>query len=93
MNRRYEDDRPRRRAETGAVTGAFVGGAAGLLVAFDGSLGFNGLTYPYLYKWLSPIRGLRVPARFSVLVALSLAVLAGFGVRRLLASVRQTRTA
>ena len=34
-----------------------------------------------------------MPARFSVLVALSLAVLAGFGVRRLLASVRGTRTA
>ena len=65
----------------GAVRLAYV---AGLAVAFDGSLGFNGLTYPYLYDWFSPIRGLRVPARFSVLVALSLAVLSGFGVRRLL---------
>ena len=74
----------------GAVRLAYI---AGLLVAFDGSLGFNGLTYPYLYSWFSPIRGLRVPARFSVLFALSLAVLAGFGVRRLLASVPRTRTA
>jgi hypothetical protein len=65
----------------GAVRLAYV---AGLLVAFDGSLGFNGLTYPYLYDWFSPIRGLRVPARFSVLVSLSLAVLSGFGVRWLL---------
>ncbi|MEO7270954.1 MAG: hypothetical protein ABIX28_17310 [Vicinamibacterales bacterium] len=70
----------------GAVRLAYV---AGLLVAFDGSLGFNGFSYPYLYDWFSPIRGLRVPARFSVLVALSLAVLAGFGVRRLMALPRR----
>jgi hypothetical protein len=73
----------------GAVRLAYV---AGLLVAFDGSLGFNGLSYSYLYDWLSPIRGLRVPARFSVLVALSLSVLAGFGVRRLLALPRHPRS-
>jgi len=70
----------------GAVRLAYV---AGLLVAFDGSLGFNGYSYPYLYDWFSPIRGLRVPARFSVLVGLSLAVLAGFGVRRLMALPRR----
>jgi hypothetical protein len=56
----------------------------GLVTAFDGSLGFNGLSYPYLYRWLSPVRGLRVPARYSVFVALSLAVLSGFGTKRLL---------
>jgi len=72
----------------GAVRLAYV---AGLLVAFDGSLGFNGLSYPYLYDWFSPIRGLRVPARFSVLVGLSLAVLAGFGVRRLMTLPRHRR--
>jgi hypothetical protein len=70
----------------GSVRFAYV---AGLLVAFDGSLGFNGVTYPILYDWFSPIRGLRVPARFSVLVALSLAVLAGFGVRRLMARAQR----
>jgi hypothetical protein len=58
---------------------------AGLVVAFDGSLGFNGLSYAHLYDWLMPVRGLRVLARFSVLVALSLAVLSGYGARRLLA--------
>jgi hypothetical protein len=63
--------------------------SAGLLIAFDGSLGFNGVSYPLLYDWFSPIRGLRVPARFSVLVALSLAVLAGFGARRLLTPARR----
>jgi hypothetical protein len=59
--------------------------SAGLLVAFDGSLGFNGLLYPYLYDGIVPVRSMRVPARFSIMVGLSLAVLAGFGVRRLLA--------
>jgi hypothetical protein len=57
---------------------------AGLLAAFDGSRGMNGLAYPYLYAYFPPARGLRVPARFSVLVGLSLAVLAGFATRRLL---------
>jgi hypothetical protein len=69
----------------GAVRLAYT---LGLLVAFEGSLGFNGAMYPWLYDWLSPVRGLRVPARFSVLVALSLAVLAGFGARRLLAAAK-----
>jgi hypothetical protein len=57
--------------------------AVGLLIAFDASLGFHGLTYPYLYEYLSPIRGMRVAARFSVLVGLTLAVLAGFGAKRI----------
>jgi hypothetical protein len=69
----------------GAVRLAYT---VGLLVAFEGSLGFNGTMYPLLYDWVSPVRGLRVPARFSVLVALSLAVLAGFGARRLLAAAK-----
>ncbi|HXW05711.1 MAG TPA: hypothetical protein VD833_10800 [Vicinamibacterales bacterium] len=57
---------------------------AGLLVAFDGSLGFNGLLYPYLYEWVPGVSSMRVPARFSIIVGLTLAVLAGFGVRLLL---------
>ena len=55
---------------------------AGLLTAFDGSLGLNGVTYPYLYRWLGPVRGIRVPARFAAIVGLALAILAGFGARR-----------
>jgi len=65
--------------------------AAGLLAAFDLSLGFNGLTYKHLYQWLLPIRGLRVPARMSVVLAISLTVLGAFGVRRLLARFRSER--
>jgi hypothetical protein len=64
---------------------------AGLLVAYDGSLGFNGLLYPYLYEWVLPVRSMRVPARFSIVVGLSLAVLAGFGARRLLRRARGWR--
>jgi hypothetical protein len=55
-----------------------------LVVALDGSFGLNGGYYPLLYSYVSPFRGLRVPARFSILVGLTLAVLAGYGVARLL---------
>ncbi len=65
------------------VTRAAYAGA--MLVAFEISRGYNSLFYPYLYEWLPFVRGLRVPARSSILVGLSLAILAGFGVRRLLA--------
>jgi hypothetical protein len=57
-----------------------------LVVAFEISRGFNSTVYPYLYEWLPFVRGLRVPARASILVAMTLALLAGFGVRRLLAT-------
>jgi hypothetical protein len=56
-----------------------------LAVSFDGSLGLNGLSYPAMHRWLRPFRGLRSPARFAALVALTLAILAGFGARRVLA--------
>jgi len=39
-----------------------------------------------------PIRGMRVPARFSILLGISLTVLASFGVRRLLARCRTPAT-
>jgi hypothetical protein len=57
-----------------------VGGAA----AFDWSLGLKGLTYRKLYE-LSPVyRGMRVAARFAVMVHCALALLAGFGAARML---------
>jgi hypothetical protein len=65
--------------------------ASGLLVSFDASLGLNGIGYRYLYDWFPPFRGLRVPARFSIIGALSLAVLGAFGARRIL-SRRTGRT-
>jgi len=57
--------------------------AAGLLFAFDASLGLNGVSYRLMYEVLFPFRGLRVPARFSMLFGLSITVLAGYGVARL----------
>ena len=56
----------------------------GTAVVFDGSLGTNGLSYPNLYKYLLPIRGMRVPARFAALVGTGLILLAAYGVRRVL---------
>jgi len=58
---------------------------AALAVSFDESLGLNGLSYPAMYRWFRPFRGIRSPARFVALVALTLAILAGFGARRALA--------
>jgi hypothetical protein len=60
----------------------------GLVVAFDLSLGFNGLTYPLLYDYIRPFRGLRVPARMGLMVGFSLAILTGYGVVRLTEMIR-----
>src|SRR5712691_4992782 len=56
----------------------------GLVLAVDGSLGFNGATFTALHAVLSPFKGLRVPARFSLLAGMTLAILAGYGAARLL---------
>lgn len=65
----------------GPIRAAFT---AGLLFAYDMSRGMKGVVYPTLYRTLPPIRGMRVPARFSIILGISLAVLSAFGVRRLL---------
>lgn len=65
-------------------------GAAGMAtvvagaLTFDWSLGFKGLTYDDLYKRSVVHRGMRVPARFSVVVGAALALLAALGTARLL---------
>jgi hypothetical protein len=56
--------------------------ALGLLVAFDISLGLNGVSYGWLYDYVLPFRALRIPARMGLIVGFSLAVLAGYGVAR-----------
>ena len=65
----------------GPVRAAF---AAGLALSYDFSRGMKGVVYPTLYRTLPPIRGMRVPARFSIILGISLVVLAAFGARRLL---------
>lgn len=57
--------------------------AIGLVLAVEISLGSHGHVQPFLYQWVLPFRGLRVPARCSMLVGLSLSILAGHGVARL----------
>lgn len=63
--------------------------------AADWSFGVNGLTYRQLYRWVAPYRGMRVPARFVVLVGSSLILLSAYGLRRLfhLTRSRRARTA
>ncbi len=63
-----------------AVIATVVAGAA----AFDWSLGLRGLTYGKLYDLSPAYRGMRVPARFTVMVEAALALLAGIGAARLL---------
>ena len=58
-----------------------------LLVSFDLSLGLHGFLYRGLYSLVWIYRGLRVPARMFVIVSAALAVLAGYGVARLLTFV------
>jgi hypothetical protein len=73
---------------TGAAIATLVSGA----VTFDWSLGLKGLTYHELYKRSVVHRGMRVPARFSVVVGAALALLGAFGARRVLRLGRSPRT-
>lgn len=67
-----------------ATRASFIVGG---VVAFDGSLGLHGVVYPFLYRWFPVFQSVRVPARFAILVVLTLAVLAGIGAARLLERV------
>lgn len=69
-----------------AVRFAYLGGLA---FALDASFGLNGAVYPFLYRYVLPFRGLRAPARFGMIVALTLSVLAGFGVARIVGRVKR----
>lgn len=65
----------------------------GLIVALELTFGFNAHVYKLLYDWVLPFRGLRVPARAYVLVLLGVAVIAGVGFSRLIASLRRVTRA
>ncbi len=67
------------------LSAARIAYTLGLLVAFEASLGMHGYLYPFLYRVLVPMRAFRVPGRFSMLVGLSLAMLAAYGVARVTA--------
>jgi hypothetical protein len=70
------------------LSAARIGYGIGLAMAFELSLGFNGLLYPWLHAYVLPYRGLRVPARMAIVVGLSLAILVGYGVARICTRLR-----
>jgi hypothetical protein len=51
----------------------------GLLLAFDLSLGLNGIVYPLLYEHIGVFKGLRAPARASIFFLMFLAAIAARG--------------
>lgn len=65
--------------------------AAMLAMAVDVSFAQRGLLLGWLYDYAPLWRGLRVPSRFGQLALLAAAVLAGFGLVRVLGWVRRTR--
>jgi hypothetical protein len=68
--------------------------AAGLVLAFDVSMGVNGLIYPYLQAHVGAFKGLRAPSRAAILFLLCLGVLASRAAATLLARIpRSARTA
>jgi hypothetical protein len=62
--------------------------ALGLVLAFDVSLGFNGVIYRALYDYFLPFKALRIPARMGLMVSFSLAILAGYGATRIASHIR-----
>jgi hypothetical protein len=60
-----------------------VGLLAGGLLSAEASRGLGGFTYPLLRGVAPPYRGLRVPARFAVMVLAVVAALAAMGVARI----------
>jgi hypothetical protein len=71
------------------ISAARIGYAVAMVVAFEVSLGTNGMAYPWLRDHALPYRGLRVPARMAILVGLSLAILVGYGTAHLSRRWRQ----
>ena len=67
------------------VTATRIAYGLGLLLAFDVSLGLNGIVYSALYDYFLPFKALRIPARMGLMVGFSLAVLAGYGAARIAA--------
>jgi hypothetical protein len=67
--------------------------AVGLALAFDFSLGINGLLYPHLQYHVGFFKGLRAPSRASILFLLCLGVLAARATTAILARVPDSKRA
>ena len=74
------------------LTATRIAYALGLLLAFDVSLGLNGVVYRGLYDYFLPFKALRIPARMGLMVGFSLAVLGGYGAARIAARLESART-
>jgi hypothetical protein len=70
------------------LTATRIAYGLGLLLAFDVSLGLNGIVYRGLYDYFLPFKALRIPARMGLMVGFSLAVLGGYGAARIAAQLR-----
>src|SRR5688572_25298424 len=55
-------------------------------VSADAALGMNGLLFPVLQRLVPPLTSLRAPARFGVLVLLSVSILAAYGAAKIVAA-------
>ena len=67
--------------------------ALALVFSMELSFGFNRPLFALLYESVPPFSNIRVPARYSVLAGLALAVLAGFGAARVFARWPRLRPA
>ena len=74
------------------LSAARIAYCVGLITAFELSLGFNGMLYPWLHEYFLPYRGLRVPARMAMVVGLAVAILAGYGMHRLSMTARNRQS-
>jgi hypothetical protein len=70
------------------LTATRIAYGLGLLLAFDVSLGLNGIVYRGLYDYFLPFKALRIPARMGLMVGFSLAVLGGYGAARIAARLQ-----
>ena len=75
----------------GAATAVPVAAGVAGALSLDWSLGMHGMTYPRLFRVSAMYRGIRVPARFSLMVGCSLVLLSAFGARRLIATSKSSR--
>jgi hypothetical protein len=59
-----------------------------LVVGIVLSLGTHTALYETLHRWIAPVRGIRVPARFGYLALVAIAIAAAAGLRAVLTMVR-----
>ena len=64
---------------------------AGLAASVEMTRGASSVVYVWLYEHVSAFQALRVPARFDVMVNLSLGVLSAYGIAALLARIANPR--